>query len=187
MDTPEINYRNRIVDAILPYARTDKRIVLLVGDMGFGVTDRFKEEIPDRIFNMGIMEQGAVGIAAGMAMTGLIPIVYSIVNFVAFRAIEQIRNDVVIHGLNVKFIATGVNNYFRFLGSSHCCGEDDKRIMELINMRAFDPYEPDATMDPWGMPRTFRLLVPANYADQANQMIAEAMSAEPQFPEELEE
>lgn len=135
------NYRRDIIDKILPYAKKDKMIVLLVNDMGFGVTDKFKEEYPDRIFNMGIMEQGAVGIAAGMAITSLIPIVYSIVNFLAFRAIEQIRNDVIMQNLNVKFIATGVNNYFKFLGSSHCCGEDDKKIMQLINMKVFDPYE----------------------------------------------
>jgi len=135
------NYRKEIVDAIMPYARNDKRIVLLVCDMGFGVTDNFKKEFPDRIFNMGIMEQGTVGIAAGMAITGLIPVVYSIVNFLAFRALEQIRNDVVLQNLNVKFIATGVNDYFEFLGPSHCCGEDDKKIMELIKMRVFDPYE----------------------------------------------
>ena len=135
------NYRRDIVDKIVPYARKDKRIVLLVCDMGFGVIDKFKEEFPDRIFNMGIMEQGTVGIAAGMAMTGLIPIVYSIVNFLAFRAIEQIRNDVVMQNLNVKFIATGVNNYFNFLGFSHCCGDDDKKIMQLINMKVFDPYD----------------------------------------------
>lgn len=135
------NYRREIVDKVIPYAREDKRIVLLVNDMGFGVTDKFKEEFPDRIFNMGIMEQGTVGIAAGIAMTGLMPIVYSIVNFLAFRAIEQIRNDVVMQNLNVKFIATGVNNYFKFLGPSHCCSEDDKKIMQLINMKVFDPYE----------------------------------------------
>lgn len=135
------NYRRNIVDNIVPYAKKDKRIVLLVCDMGFGVADKFKEEFPDRIFNMGIMEQGTVGIAAGMAMTGLIPIVYSIVNFIVFRSLEQVRNDVVKQNLNVKFIATGVNNYFRFLGDSHCCGEDDKKVMELINMKVFDPYE----------------------------------------------
>ena len=67
---------------------------------------------------MGIMEQGTVGIAAGMTMTGLLPIVYSIVNFLAFRATEQIRNDVVMQSLNVKFIATGVNNYFNFLDNN---------------------------------------------------------------------
>jgi len=135
------NCRKDIINKIIPYARKDKRIVLLVCDMGFGVTDKFKEEFPDKIVNMGMMEQGAVGIAAGMAMTGLIPIVYSIVNFLVFRAIEQIRNDVVMQNLNVKFIATGVKNYFHFLGYSHCCGEDDKKMMELVNMRVFDPYE----------------------------------------------
>jgi len=135
------NYRGNIVDAIIPYASKNERIVLLVCDMGFGVTDNFKKEFPGRIFNMGIMEQGTVGIAAGMAMTGLVPIVYSIVNFLAFRAIEQIRNDVVMQDLNVKFIATGVNDYFKFLGFSHCCGQDDTKIMQLINMRVFDPYD----------------------------------------------
>jgi len=136
-----VNCRRIIVDSIMPFAREDKRIYLLVCDMGFGVTDVFRDEFPDRIFNVGIMEQGTVGIAAGMAMTGLVPIVYSIVNFLAFRALEQIRNDVVLQNLNVKFIATGVNNYFSFLGNSHCCGEDDKKIMNLIGMKVFDPYE----------------------------------------------
>lgn len=138
------NYRKEIVDAIIPYAREDKRIILLVCDMGFGVTDNFKREFPDRIFNMGIMEQGTVGIAAGMAMSGLTPIVYSIVNFLVYRAIEQIRNDVIMQSLNVKFIATGANNYFKFLGPSHCCNDDDRKIMEMINMRVFDPYESKA-------------------------------------------
>jgi transketolase len=135
------NYRGSIVNSIVPFARRDKRIVLLVNDMGFGVTDAFKEAFPDRIFNMGIMEQGTVGIAAGIAMTGLLPIVYSIVNFIVYRALEQVRNDVVLQKLNVKFIATGVNNYFCFLGPSHCCGDDDKRLMHLIGMKVFDPYE----------------------------------------------
>ena len=135
------NYRQDIVNLLIPHARRDNKIVLLVGDMGFGVVDAFRNEFPDRIYNMGMMEQGTVGIAAGMAMTGLVPIVYSIVNFLAFRSLEQIRNDVVLQKQNVKFIATGVNDYFKFLGPSHCCGEDDKRIMELIGMNVFDPYE----------------------------------------------
>jgi transketolase len=135
-----INYRSSIIDLIMPYAEKDKRLILLVGDMGFGVTDRFKKEFPNRIFNAGMMEQGMVGIAAGMAMTGVIPVVYCIVNFLAFRAIEQIRNDVIMQDLNVKFIATGVNDYFRFLGKSHCCGQDDKTMMQLIGMPVYDPY-----------------------------------------------
>ena len=108
--------------------------------MGFGVIDQLKEEFPKRIINCGIMEQGTVGIAAGMSMSGLIPIVYSIVNFLDFRAIEQIRNDIVLQNLNVKLIATGANDYFKFLGPSHCCGSDDITLMELIHMNVYDPY-----------------------------------------------
>ena len=137
------NYRKIIIDSILNHVREDNRIMLLVGDMGFGVVDNFKKEFPDRIFNFGMMEQGMVGIAAGMALAGLKPVVYCIVNFLAFRAIEQIRNDVIMQNLNVKFIATGANDYFKFLGESHCCGQDDKAIMKLIGMPVFDPYTDD--------------------------------------------
>jgi transketolase len=135
-----LNYRKEVINKIIPYARKNKKIVLLVCDMGFGAIEKFRDEFPDRIYNLGIMEQGTVGIAAGMAMTNLIPVVYSMVNFLAFRSIEQIRNDVILQGLNVKFIATGANNYFSFLGPSHCCGQDDKKIMQIINMEVFDPY-----------------------------------------------
>lgn len=136
-----MNYRKHIIDELVPYAEKDGRIVLLVCDMGFGVCDVFAEKFPHRIFNVGIMEQATVGIASGMAMTGLVPVVYSIVNFLAFRAIEQIRNDVLCQDLNVKFIGTGAENYFEFLGHSHCCGKDDIAIMKLIGIDVFDPFE----------------------------------------------
>ncbi len=135
-----MNYRGEILNYTLPYFRQDERYYLLVCDMGFGAIARLREEFPHRVINCGIMEQGTIGIAAGMAMSGLIPIVYSIVNFLVFRALEQIRNDILLQNLNVKFIATGVNNYFKFLGPSHYCGQDDMAIMELIQMNVYDPY-----------------------------------------------
>ena len=143
------NYRRDIINSIIPYARKDERIVLLVCDMGFGVANQFQEEFPKRIYNMGIMEQATVGIAAGMATTGLIPVVYSIVNFIVYRALEQVRNDVKLQNLNVKFIATGVNDYFKFLGPSHTSGQDDIKIMEIINLPVYDPYQlgPDESFD----------------------------------------
>lgn len=134
------NFRREIVDALIPYFRKDERYHLLVCDMGFGVIDKLKSEFPTRITNCGIMEQATVGIAAGMSLSGLVPIVYSIVNFLVFRALEQVRNDVVLQNVNVKFIATGVNDYFKFLGPSHCCGYDDVAIMQLIKMKVYDPY-----------------------------------------------
>ena len=134
------NYRKEIVNSIVPYFRKDERYCLLVCDMGFGVIDELRKEFPSRVINCGIMEQGIVGIAAGMSISGSIPIVYSIVNFLVYRALEQIRNDVVLQGLNVKFIATGVNDYFKFLGPSHCCSTDDIKLMKFIKMKVYDPY-----------------------------------------------
>lgn len=134
------NFRKDIVNNLIKYFREDDRYYLLVCDMGFGVIDDIKKEFPSRIINCGIMEQGTVGIAAGMSMAGLIPIVYSIVNFLVYRSLEQIRNDVVLQDLNVKFISTGVNDYFKFLGPSHCCGQDDIALMKLINLKIYDPY-----------------------------------------------
>ncbi len=135
-----INYRKEVVNSLLPYFRKDKRLYLLICDMGFGVASQLKKEFPARVINCGIMEQGTVGIAAGMSISGLVPIVYSIVNFLVYRALEQMRNDVVLQGLNVKFISTGVNDYFKFLGPSHCCANDDIKLMKLINMKIYDPY-----------------------------------------------
>lgn len=111
--------------------------------MGFGSIDLLKEKYPERLTNCGIMEQGMVGIAAGMAMSGYVPIVYTIVNFLCYRALEQIRNDVVLHNLNVKFIGTGANSYFDFLGHSHTCGQDDIKIFNLIGLQPYDPYITD--------------------------------------------
>lgn len=136
----ETNFRKDIVNSLVPYFRKDPRYYLLVCDMGFGVIDKMREEFPKRIINCGIMEQGTVGIASGMSISGLVPIVYSIVNFLAFRALEQVRNDVILQKLNVKFIATGVNDYFKFLGPSHCCAQDDIKAMELVKMKVYDPY-----------------------------------------------
>lgn len=128
------------MDSLIPYFDSDDRYCLLVDDMGFGVMDKLSARFPSRIINTGIMEPGATGIAAGMAMAGMIPIVYCIVNFLAFRAIEQIRNDVILQGLCVKFIGTGCNDYFKFLGPSHCCGTQDVSIMQMVGMSVYDPY-----------------------------------------------
>ncbi len=128
-----------ILNYIAPYFRKDKRYCLLICDTGFGVIDQLKEEFPHRIINCGIMEQGTIGIAAGMSMSGLIPIVYSILNFLVFRSFEQIRNDIVLQNLNVKLIGKGADNYFKFLGHSHCCAKDDIKLMNLINLKVYDP------------------------------------------------
>ena len=129
--------RDSILKDLIPYFN-DLRYYLLVLDMGFGKVDDLKAKYPDRVFNLGIMEQGAVGIASGMAEAGLIPIVYSIATFLVFRALEQIKNDIVYRGMNVKLIGNGSGDYFKDMGDCHWCRDNDKKLMDIIGMPVYE-------------------------------------------------
>jgi transketolase len=117
----------------------DKRIWLLTGDLGFGVLDKIRDDYPDRFINCGVAEQNMVGMACGMAHSGLIPFVYSITPFLIYRAFEFIRNDVDYDKANVKIVATGRDDEYKDLGMSHC-SMDEKQIMSLFpNILSFWP------------------------------------------------
>lgn len=89
---------------IVELAQKDKKICLLIGDFGFKVVDEFKKRFPKRFFNLGICEQSMVSIAAGMALEGLKPYVYTITPFLIERAFEQIKLDIDQQNVNVKLI-----------------------------------------------------------------------------------
>lgn len=149
----ESSYRKTVIDLMIPYFRRDDRYHLLLGDMGFGTADRLQAEFPDRVTNCGVMEQAMVGIAAGMAIGGMVPVVYSITTFLCFRAFEQIRNDVWLQGLNVKLLGTGCGSTFEHLGKSHAGGQSDVLAMDLIGVPVYDPYDSperfDILLDQW--------------------------------------
>lgn len=127
---------------IYRYFCNDPSMCLLVGDMGFAILDDYFEKHPDRVLNVGIAEQGAVGMAAGMAMTGLKPLYYSQIPFLVMRAFEQIRYDICEHHLNVKLIGVGADNFFHRLGRSHCVGDDDLKILSIFdNLLILTPTE----------------------------------------------
>ena len=93
------------MDAILAAARSDDKIVIVSPDaVAAARATAFKEEYPDRVIEVGIAEQDAVDIAAGLATTGMKPIVVSYAGFLTMRACEMIRTFVAYPGLNVKFI-----------------------------------------------------------------------------------
>lgn len=133
--------RDNILDNIADYFGDNNRYRLLLCDMGFAKSDRIMAMYPDRVVNIGIMEQATVGIAAGMAQVGLIPIIYSIATFIVFRALEQIRNDIVLADRNVKIIGNGCGDYFKSLGSCHWCKDDDISLMKIINMPVYEGNE----------------------------------------------
>jgi len=87
--------------------KRDPKIHLLVADIGFGVFDTIKEKYPNRLHNAGIAEQAVVGMASGMAMEGLIPVVYTITPFLLERPYESIKLNVMQQKQNVKLVSYG--------------------------------------------------------------------------------
>ena len=109
---------------LIELARKDDRIFLLTPDMGYSVLESFRDEFPDRFLNTGIAEQNTIGVAAGLALTGKIVYVYSIIPFVTMRCYEQVRLDLSYNNANVKLIGIGAGLTYGSLGASHHAIED---------------------------------------------------------------
>lgn len=137
-----------VMKEVYNYFKNDEKMVLLAGDMGFAVLDLYFDNHKNRAFNSGINEQATVGMASGMAMTGLKPIIYSQVPFITMRAFEQLRYDVNEHNLNIKVVGVGANNYFAPLGRSHCMDEDDVTLISILkNILIISPTKESLEQD----------------------------------------
>ena len=134
--------RNRFIQDLVTKAETDPRIILVVGDLGYGVVEPFAKRFPDRFFNSGVAEQNMMGLAAGIASEGYHVFVYSIANFPIFRCAEQIRNDVCYHQLNVTVVAVGGGLAYGNLGYSHHGVQDYSFMRSLPNLKILSPGDP---------------------------------------------
>ena len=113
-----MNQRQRFTELLTEEMRQNKDIILLVGDVGYKVFDHLREEYPDRVINPGAAEQLMIGMAAGLAMDGKIPVCYSITPFVLYRPFEFIRNYVNHEELPVKLVGSGRNDDYGLCGPS---------------------------------------------------------------------
>ncbi len=134
--------RDAFVRILLEEMAADDRIVLITGDLGFGVLQPVWDRYPGRILNAGIAEQGMIGMAAGLASTGRIVLVYSIGNFPTLRPLEQIRNDCAYPGANVKVVCVGGGFVYGSLGMSHHATEDMAVMRALPGVTCFAPGDP---------------------------------------------
>jgi len=116
--------RNTFVNTLARMAEKDKNIILITGDLGYGVLSRFWEKCPKQFINAGISEQNMTSVAAGMALEGKNVFTYSIGNFSTLRCLEQVRNDCAYHGVNVKIVSVGGGFAYGQLGMSHHATED---------------------------------------------------------------
>jgi transketolase len=137
--------RNSFVNTLTELALKDDRIFLLSADMGYSVFESFKERFPDRFLNTGIAEQNTIGIAAGLAMSGKIVYVYSIIPFVTMRCFEQVRLDLAYNNTNVKLVGVGAGFTYGPFGVSHHSIEDISIMRSLPNMKVLCPGDPIET------------------------------------------
>jgi len=134
--------RDAFLRSLINLAETDDRIALLTGDLGFGVVEKFGDKFPDRFWNCGVAEQSMIGIAAGLAKSGMLPFVYSIANFPTFRCLEQIRNDICYHNLPVTIVSVGAGLGYGTLGYTHHGIEDIAAMRSLPNISIYSPSDP---------------------------------------------
>lgn len=117
-------------------------VVVLDADLsGATKTAIFKKAHPDRFFNAGIAEQNMIGMAAGVATTGLVPFASSFAMFTAGRAYEQIRNAIGYPHLNVKIGATHGGISVGEDGASHQCCEDFALMRVIPGMVVLCPAD----------------------------------------------
>lgn len=123
-------------------AEKDPRIYLITGDIGYAIFDEFQERFPKRFINIGICEQSMISMAAGMALEGLKPWVYTITPFLIERPFEQLKLDIDQQKTNVKLV--GYADYPTH-GPTHT-EIDAQRLMALLkNIKSYFPRNSNET------------------------------------------
>jgi transketolase len=117
----------------------DSNSVVLLGDIGVFAFRKEIEELSDRVYNIGILEQSTVSLAAGLSKNGIIPFVHTIAPFMVERAFEQIKIDFGYQNLNGNFISVGSSYDYAGLGCTHHCPGDVSLMLTVENMHIFLP------------------------------------------------
>lgn len=133
--------RNMFAQTMCELAAQDQRIVLIASDIGNNLFNDYKAQFPDRFYNCGIAEALLTGLAAGMAMSGLKPVTYTIAAFNPGRCIEQIRIDVCLQNLPVVVVGVGAGLSYTALGPTHHALDDIAAMRALPNMRVVCPAD----------------------------------------------
>lgn len=135
--------RKTFINTLIEEARKDERIFLITPDLGYSILEPFAQEFPDRFLNVGIAEQNAISVAAGLALNGKIPYVYSIIPFVTSRCHEQVKLDCAYMNANVRIVGVGAGYSYGAAGATHHSIEDIAILRALPNMALVAPGCPN--------------------------------------------
>lgn len=133
--------RKTCVEMVHTLARRDERVVFIGSDLSPGLLDEMAAELPGRRYMEGVSEQHIIGMAAGMALDGLIPYVNTIATFITRRCYEQVAVDLCVHDLPVRLIANGGGMVYAPLGPTHQAIEDIAIMRALPNMTVVAPAD----------------------------------------------
>lgn len=131
--------RNAFASELTSIATQNKDVVLLSGDIGNKLFDKYKEAAPKRFFNCGVAEANMISAAAGMAMCGLRPVAYTITPFITSRCYEQIKIDLCYHNVPVVVVGVGAGLSYASLGATHQSCEDIAILRVLPHMTVLCP------------------------------------------------
>jgi len=118
----------------------DKNIILISIDLGYFYADRIRSEMPDQFYNVGAAEQAAITMAVGLALSGRIPVVYTITPFLIFRPMEAIRLYLDHESIPVILAGAGRGQDYSHEGFSHDAS-DHEILKQFKNINFLVPEE----------------------------------------------
>lgn len=133
--------RNQFAKSMTEQAEKDENIVLLYADIGNRLFDKLKAAAPARAINAGIAEANMATMAAGFAMEGMKPVIYTITPFTTARNFEQIKVDIAYQNQPVVIVGTGSGLSYANLGPTHHSFEDIALMRVLPNMQVVCPAD----------------------------------------------
>ncbi|MGE4276523.1 MAG: transketolase family protein [Lawsonibacter sp.] len=134
--------RETYVDELIRAAQADERIVILEADlMKAAGTNRFAQEFPHRVFDVGVAEANMIGVAAGMAVMGKIPFTHTFTPFSTRRCCDQVTLSVAYAGLSVKIMGSDPGVTAELNGGTHMSMEDVAIMRNIPGMTVFEPTD----------------------------------------------
>jgi transketolase len=143
-----MNYEEFLLDLL----EKDERFVILTAENRAAMRN-LPDKIKDRFIDVGIAEQTMVGIAAGLALRGRIPIVHALSTFLTMRAFEFIRTDVGVGNLPVKLMGAVAGFLSEANGPTHQAIEDISLMRGVPNVNVFSPSDEEDMI--LGLPEIF--------------------------------